>query len=75
MIPINTAPPSQRAQALSQSLSEAIRNFQHQHPGTDPEDVRQALMLVAAGTGGKAHRLAFALSLLIAARCRPWGTP
>lgn len=66
MIPFNTPPPpSERAQALSQSLTEAIRDFQHRHPGTDAQDVQQALMLAASGTQARVPRLAFAMVILI----------
>ena len=40
-----------RARDLSQRLTQAIREFQQNHPGTTPEDVRQAVRMAAEGSG------------------------
>jgi hypothetical protein len=40
-----------RARDLSQRLTQAIREFQQNHPGTTSEDVRQAVRMAAEGSG------------------------
>jgi protein-S-isoprenylcysteine O-methyltransferase Ste14 len=53
---------------LSQRLAQVIREFEHNHPGTSSEDVRQAVRLAAEGTGvrgggAKQQRAAIAVVL------------
>ncbi|NNG17864.1 MAG: hypothetical protein HKM89_15420 [Gemmatimonadales bacterium] len=40
-----------RARDLSQRLTQVIREFQQNHPGTTSEDVRQAVQLASEGSG------------------------
>ncbi len=40
-----------RARDLSQRLTQTIREFQQNHPGTTSEDVRQAVRMAAEGSG------------------------
>ncbi len=44
--------PSTRARDLARRLEEVILTFERQYPGTSPEDVRHAVRVATAGTGG-----------------------
>ena len=46
------AEPSARARDLARRLEETIATFERQYSGTSPEDIRQAVRLATAGSGG-----------------------
>jgi len=57
-----------RARDLSQRLTQVIREFEQNHPGTTTEDVRQAVRMAAEGSGvsrggGSQQRAAIAVVL------------
>ena len=67
---------SVRARDLSQRLTQVIREFEQQHPGTTSEDVRQAVRLAAEGSGVDHTRTApqrAAIALLAGILCAGLG--